>query len=81
MWDTPECRSPGGGRPRSPCWDAGEGGAVAFRRSEPSVYPGRRAVGRAEELLQPVIVELQREIPRPELCCRNSCREVAPGGS
>ena len=66
MWDTPECRSLGGGRPRTPCWDVEEAGAVAFCLSEPSVHPGYRSVGRAEELLQTVITEFPREIPQPE---------------
>ena len=44
-----------------PAGTRGRGGAV--RRSEPSVYPGRRAVGRAEESLQLVVAELPREIP------------------
>ena len=44
----------------------GGGGSVASRRSEPSVHPGRRAVGRAGELLQPAVAELPHEIPQPE---------------
>ena len=44
----------------------GRGGAVALRRVEPSVRPGRRALGLAEELLQPVVAKLPCEVPQPE---------------
>ena len=39
---------------------------VALRRSEPPVCPGRRALGLAEELLQPVVTKLPCEVPQPE---------------
>ena len=39
---------------------------MAFRRSEPLVHPGPRALGHAEELLQPVVAELPHKIPQPE---------------
>ena len=44
----------------------GRGRVVALRRSEPPVRPGRRALGLAEELLQPVVAKLPREVPQPE---------------
>ena len=44
----------------------GRGRVVALRRSEPPVRPGRRALGLAEELLQPVVAKLPRELPQPE---------------
>ena len=43
----------------------GRGGTVVLRCSEPSVHPGR-SVGRAGELLQPVVAELPLEVPLPE---------------
>ena len=44
----------------------GRGRGVALRRSEPPVRPGRRALGLSEELLQPVVAKLPREVPQPE---------------
>ena len=40
------------------------------------MHPGRRAVGRAEELLQPVVAELPQEIPQPE----HVLEELVDGG-
>ena len=54
------------GRPRSPRQRAGEWGAVALRRGEPSVHPGRCARGPAGDLLQSVIAELPHKVPKPE---------------
>ena len=45
----------------------GRGGTVGPCRSEPSVHLSRRAVERAEELLQQVVAELSREVPQLEL--------------
>ena len=39
---------------------------VALRRSEPPLCPGCRALGLAEELLQPVVAKLPCEVPQPE---------------
>ena len=44
----------------------GRGRVVALRRSEPLVCPGRRALGLAEELLQPVVAKLPCEVSQPE---------------
>ena len=44
----------------------GRGRVVALRCSEPPVRPGRRALGLAEELPQPVVANLSREVPQPE---------------
>ena len=44
----------------------GRGRVVALLRSEPLVRPGRRALGLAEELLQPVVAKLPGEVPQPE---------------
>ena len=44
----------------------GRGRVVALRRSEPTVRPGRRPLGLAEELLQPVVAKLPCEVPQPE---------------
>ena len=54
----------------------GRGGAVALCRGEPSVHPGRRAYGPAEELLQPVVAELPCEISQPE----HMVEEIVHGG-
>ena len=48
------------------------------------MHPGRRAVGRAEELLQPVVAELPHEVPQPqhvleELIYRGPSRQVVAG--
>ena len=39
---------------------------VVLRRSEPPVRLGRRALGLAGELLQPVVAKLPCEVPQPE---------------
>ena len=54
------------GRGEVPARARRRGGGRALRRSEPSVHPGRRAVGRAEELLQLVVAELPHEVSQPE---------------
>ena len=54
----------------------GGGGAVALRRGEPSVHPGRCAEGLAEEVLQLVIAELPHEVSQPE----HVLQEIVHGG-
>ena len=44
----------------------GMGGAVALCRPEPAVQSGRRALGHAKELLQPVVAVLPHEVSQPE---------------
>ena len=56
------------------------GAAVAFRGSEPSVHPGRRAVAPAEVLFEPVIAELPHKIPQPEHVLEELVHEVSPTG-
>ena len=41
----------------------GRGRVVALRRSEPPVRPGPPRSGVVEELLQPVVAKLPREVP------------------
>ena len=69
-------RPPTGTRQYENLGDSGEGGIFALRSSEPSVHPGRRAVRRAEELLQLLVAELRRRVPQPE----HALEELVHGG-
>ena len=59
----------------------GRGQTVALSRREPSMHQGRRAVRRAEKLLQPVVADLPRKVTSRSMCWRNSSKEVPPGRS
>ena len=62
----------------------GSGRVVALRRSEPPVCPDCRALGLAEELLQPVVAKLRCEVPQlehvvEEVVHRGPSRRVVAG--